>query len=66
MQYLMMDIHQRFIGTLNHKEPLAVGDIFKTNNAKTYTVVSVDLSNRTAKNMRSVTVIARNAPLAAK
>ncbi len=65
MQYLMMDLHQRFIGTLNYNAPLTVGDIFKANNAKIYTVVSVDSSRSRDKNIKSLTVIANTAANAA-
>ncbi|CAN1210577.1 hypothetical protein TUMEXPCC7403_10300 [Tumidithrix helvetica PCC 7403] len=61
MQYLMMDLHQRFIGTLNYNTPLAVGDKFEASNAKTYTVVSIDASRNPSKKHKSVTVIANGA-----
>ncbi len=62
----MMDLHQRFIGTLNYNAPLSVGDIFKANNAKTYTVVSIDSSRSRDKNIKSLTVIAHNAAVSAR
>jgi hypothetical protein len=61
MQYLMMDLHQRFIGTLNYNTPLAVGDMFQAANAKTYTVVSIDATRNANKQHKSVTVIASGA-----
>lgn len=63
MQYLMMDLHQRFIGTVNQTKQLSLGDVFKADNAKTYTVVSIDASRRNNSSVKSLTVIAHN-PLA--
>lgn len=60
MQYLMMDLHQRFIGTLNHNSKLSIGDTFKVDNAKTYMVVRIDASRSNDRNVKSLTVIARN------
>jgi len=60
MQYLMMDLHQRFIGTLMQNKPLVIGDVFKAANAKSYTVVSIDSSRGHDKSVKSLTVIAHN------
>jgi len=57
MQYLMSDLHQRFIGSLNYNKPLAVGDIFRADNTKTYTVVSINDTRNKSKDVKSVTVI---------
>jgi hypothetical protein len=57
MQYLMTDLHQRFIGSLNYNQPLAVGDVFRADNTKTYTVVSINDTRNKAKDVKSVTVI---------
>jgi hypothetical protein len=65
MQYLMMDIHQRFIGTLSQAK-LAVGDVLEAGNAKTYTVVSINPSRNMDKNTKSVTVIPKQAALRSK
>jgi hypothetical protein len=66
MQYLMMDIHQRFIGTLNRNAQLAVGDVLEASNAKTYTVVSINAAQNRDRNTKSVTVIPRHAALRSK
>ncbi|MDX2255549.1 MAG: hypothetical protein NW214_08550 [Pseudanabaenaceae cyanobacterium bins.39] len=52
----MTDLHQRFIGALNHSKPLSVGDTFHAGNTKTYTVVSIN-DTRNNKEVKSVTVI---------
>lgn len=64
MQYLMMDLHQRFIGTLNHNSKLSIGDTFKVDNAKTYMVVRINASRDNNRNVKSLTVIAHNGALA--
>lgn len=42
MQYLLIDPHQRLLGTLNVDKALAVGDIFENHNAQCYTVVGLN------------------------
>lgn len=43
MQYLLIDPHQRLLGTLNSEKTLAVGDTFENHhNAQTYTVVGLN------------------------
>lgn len=42
MQYLLIDPHQRLLGTLNSDKTLAVGDTFENQNAQTYTVVGLN------------------------
>lgn len=42
MQYLLVDPHQRLLGTLNSDKKMAVGDIFENHNAQTYTVVGLN------------------------
>jgi hypothetical protein len=64
MQYLMTDLHQRFIGALNHNKPLSVGDTFHAGNTKAYTVVSIS-NSRNNKDVKSVTVIPVREPVAA-
>jgi hypothetical protein len=60
MQYLMMDLHQRFIGTLSPTTPLSIGETVIMGASKTYTVVSIDSSRSRDQNVKSVTVIASN------
>lgn len=42
MQYLLIDPHQRLLGTLNSDKTLTVGDTFENQNAQTYTVVGLN------------------------
>lgn len=69
MQYLLVDPHQRFLGTFHSKESLAVGDTIQCSNANTYAVVGMDWSRQTAAKSPSLTVIrvgnvaAKTAPL---
>lgn len=42
MQYLLIDPHQRLLGTLNSDKTMAVGDTFENHNAQTYTVVGLN------------------------
>jgi hypothetical protein len=46
MQYLLIDTHQRPLGTLISDKTFAVGDTFQNHNAETYTVVSLDWMKR--------------------
>ncbi|MBE9178978.1 hypothetical protein IQ268_10435 [Oculatella sp. LEGE 06141] len=57
MQYLLMDAHQRFIGTFQAKQPIAIGDTFQSPTAQTYTVVGLNLSSRHNSQLPSLTVI---------
>jgi hypothetical protein len=59
MQYLMTDLHQRFIGSLNRNTPLAIGETLQVGEPeKSYTVVGIDASRSRDQNVKSVTVIA--------
>ncbi len=63
MQYLMTDLHQRFIGSLNRNTPLAIGETLQVGepeSAKSYTVVSIDSSRSRDRNIKAVTVIANS------
>ncbi|AFY73027.1 hypothetical protein Syn7502_00907 [Synechococcus sp. PCC 7502] len=60
MQYLMTDLHQRFIGSLNRSTPLVIGETLEVgepDSVKSYTVVSIDASRSRDQNVKSVTVI---------
>ncbi|PZU94910.1 MAG: hypothetical protein DCE90_13905 [Pseudanabaena sp.] len=65
MQYLMTDLHQRFVGSLHYNKPLAVGDVFRADNTKTYTVVSINDTRNQSKDVKSVTVIPVREPVSA-
>lgn len=56
MQYLLIDTHQRPLGTLISDKTFAVGDTFQNHNAETYTVVSLDWMKRNAS-AQSIMVI---------
>ncbi|NUN66170.1 hypothetical protein HCU40_15755 [Pseudanabaena biceps] len=66
MQYLMTDLHQRFIGSLNYNKKLVVGDVFRADNTKAYTVVSINDTRNQSKDVKSVTVIPVREPVAAQ
>jgi hypothetical protein len=57
MQYLLMDCHQRFIGTFDCHETLAVGDTFESQNAQSYTVVGLNRLRHYNSQVPSLTVI---------
>lgn len=57
MQYLMTDLHQRFIGSLTRTTPLVIGETLQVA-LKSYTVVSIDGTRNNDQNVKSVTVIA--------
>lgn len=57
MQYLLVDSHQRFIGTFNSTETLAVGDTFQNHDEQTYAVVGLNWSRQTTPKAPALTVI---------
>ncbi|HEY9625323.1 MAG TPA: hypothetical protein V6C78_33695 [Crinalium sp.] len=57
MQYLLIDAHKRFLGTLNSQETLAVGDVFQSHNEQTYAVVGLNWSAQRNSQTQSLTVI---------
>jgi hypothetical protein len=60
MEYLVMDTHQRLLGTLRRGDPLRVGDTFSSSNL-TYAVIGIEwLTDR--PNMKRLTVIPINKP----
>lgn len=42
MQYLLIDTHQRPIGTFNSERTLVVGDTVENHDAQSYTVVGLN------------------------
>jgi hypothetical protein len=62
MQYLVMDLRQRFLGTIDRTTSIAVGDVFQTNDTKSYTVVRIEASRSPHKPIKSLTVIAAVPP----
>ncbi|MDX2097238.1 MAG: hypothetical protein SFW36_05630 [Leptolyngbyaceae cyanobacterium bins.59] len=57
MDYLLVDSHQRFLGTLNYNNSLAVGDIFKDHNEQTFAVIGKNWTNRRNSQLESLTVV---------
>lgn len=64
MQYLLIDPHQRLLGTLNSDRVLAVGDTFESHNAQTYTVIGLNWFKQRPQT-QSLTVIPTKANLKA-
>jgi hypothetical protein len=60
MQYLLIDAHKRFLGTLDSEEALSVGDTFQNDNNQTYAVVGLNWSLQRNRNAQSLTVIRVN------
>jgi hypothetical protein len=44
MEYLLIDAHQRFLGTFRSDRMLAVGDTFQHGSSQTYAVVGINWS----------------------
>lgn len=57
MQYLLIDPHQRFLGTFYSTEALSVGDTLCNNDNQTYTVVGTNWSRQRNSKAQSLTVI---------
>lgn len=57
MEYLLMDLHRRFLGTMNSNRTLSIGDTFEDATAKTYTVVRIDPSRERSRPSQSLTVV---------
>ncbi|MCU0570577.1 MAG: hypothetical protein MUF49_28880 [Oculatellaceae cyanobacterium Prado106] len=56
MQYVLIDAHQRFLGTLKSEKALAVGDTFENTNAQSYTVIGLNWFKQDPRT-QSLTVI---------
>ncbi|WAL62355.1 hypothetical protein [Thermocoleostomius sinensis] len=56
MQYLLIDPHQRLLGTLNSEKVLSVGDTFENHNAQFYTVIGLNWFKQRSQ-AQSLTVI---------
>jgi hypothetical protein len=56
MQYLLIDTHQRPLGTLKSDKAFAVGDTFENGNAQSYTVIGLNWFNQRPQT-QSLTVI---------
>ncbi len=60
MQYLLVDSHQRFLGTLKSEKKMTLGDVFQTEEAQTYTVVGVNQARQHSNLLKSLTVVRGN------
>lgn len=56
MQYLLIDTHQRPLGTFISEKALGVGDTFQNQNAESFTVVGLNWFKQ-RPNTQSLTVI---------
>lgn len=57
MQYLLVDSHQRFLGTFNSSETFAVGDTFQNHDETTYAVIGLNWSRQTTPKGPALTVM---------
>lgn len=57
MQYLVVDTHQRFLGSYTSSKALVVGDTFQAQNTKTYAVIGLTWAGHRDPGKRAVTVI---------
>lgn len=56
MQYLLIDTHQRLLGTFISEKVFSVGDTFQNHNEQSYTVVGLNWFKQRAQG-QSLTVI---------
>ena len=58
MHYVLIDSHQRFLGTLDSQQPLAIGDTFQQGNpGSTYAVIGLNQAHQRHPARQSLTVI---------
>lgn len=57
MEYLLIDPHQRFLGTFNYEKSLAVGDVIQGRDNQTFAVIGTNWSSKSNLNVKSVTVV---------
>jgi len=57
MQYLLMDIHHRFVGTFHSTTALAIGDTLQADSTQNYAVIGIDWEGQNREFRHSVTVI---------
>lgn len=60
MEYLLLDTHCRFLGTLHCDRVLKVGDTFQNDHAQTYAIIGTDRSLHSGKHFQALTVVALN------
>jgi hypothetical protein len=64
MQYVLIDAHQRFLGTLKSDKSFSVGDTFENHDAKSFTVIGLNWKQG-GNQGQSLTVIPSNVELKA-
>lgn len=57
MQYLLVDAHQRFLGTMICEQKFSVGDIFQNQEAKSYAVIGLNWSHQNGGQNQTLTVL---------
>jgi hypothetical protein len=57
MQYVLIDAHQRFLGTYKSDKSFAVGDTFDNHEAQSFTVIGLNWKQGGANQGQSLTVI---------
>lgn len=58
MHYVLIDSHQRFLGTMDSDRPFAIGDTFQQNEPqKTYAVIGLNQTQQHHPSRQSLTVI---------
>lgn len=60
MQYLLVDTHQRFLGTFDCEKALGVGDTFQNQHARTYAVIGTHWFKQSNNRTQALTVIPVN------
>ncbi|MEO1209587.1 MAG: hypothetical protein AAFX78_08600 [Cyanobacteria bacterium J06638_20] len=57
MQYLLMDVHRRFVGTFHSATELVIGDTVQGESAQNYAVIGIDWEGQNRESRHSATVI---------
>jgi hypothetical protein len=57
MQYVLIDAHQRFLGTYKSDKSFSVGDTFDNHEAQSFTVIGLNWKQGGANQGQSLTVI---------
>jgi hypothetical protein len=61
MQYVLIDAHQRFLGTYKSDKSFAVGDTFDNHDAQSFTVIGLNWKQGGGNQGQSLTVIPTSA-----
>lgn len=60
MEYVLIDSHQRFLGTFRAERMMSIGDIFQNTNAQTYAVIGINQARQRSRALQSLTVVRVN------